>query len=273
MQIAALDAAHRAGVILATETGNDADAVDVGKSGAPHASCSTGLAKMPRPPRMRKARPRGACRPTPREPRRSPHTVSSRQTLHSARTARGQHRRPHRSSRSAQCLEMLTGRQACGLPFAMPSAPAALERLVAICLSKIRRSLVRNTRSAPAAIDCGRSGCPRSSAGSAARTVCGRWRAAVALSWRWACSRASQSGEAGLDILSILPSAETRWSAVKRPRFHRTAGAAFIAADRAGRAALAGGMRCGAGAAPTRTAHMPFWAPAAAARIFRRGPA
>jgi eukaryotic-like serine/threonine-protein kinase len=283
MQIAAaLDAAHRAGVIhrdlkpgnvMLTRTG-------AGKSGAPHAKLlDFGLAKMLGPAAVGSEEGAAARRVPPDVTRTAPVTAHGQilGTLPymAPEQLEGQpiDARTDLFAFGAIVFEMITGRRAYGAAtFAMSGAPPALERLVAVCLSKDpddRWSTahdvllqLRSIAAAPvgAAIADARIGRRERLAWSAAAA------AIVAMVVAAILLRAPRTpAEAALDILSILPSAETALERGEAPQISPDGrSVAFVAADRAGKSSLYIRSRDAlvARALPdTDDAHMAFWSP------------
>ena len=143
---------------------------------------------------------------------------------------------------------MIAGRRAYGAAtFAMPGAPPALERLVAICLSQDPEDRwstahdillqLRSIAAAPVA------------AAVAATTLTRRERlawsaAAAALVAALALAaglvaRAAVAVDAGLDVLSILPSADTTLERGEAPQISPDGRSiAFVATDRVGKSGL-----------------------------------
>src|SRR6185369_16936895 len=172
-------------------------------------------------------------------------------------------------------FESITGRRAyAATTLAMPGAPPALERLVAVCLSKdpedrwsTAHDVLLQLRSIAAA-PIGTA--PSDSKGERReRLAWGIAAAAVVVALVAAASgllRARRGPvEAPLDVLSILPSVETRLERGEAPQISPDGrSVAFVATDRVGKSRLYIRSRDAMDAralSDTDGAAMPFWSP------------
>ena len=279
----ALDTAHRAGVVhrdlkpgnvMLTRSGTS-------KSGAPHAKLlDFGLAKTAGPADL------GSVR--------SEVNLTEQPTMSGPLTAKGQvlgtlpymapeqlegkpvDARTDLFAFGAIVFEMITGRRAFGATsLTMPGAPA-LERLVAVCLSKDPedrwssahdvllqlRSISADSRTDPAFAALPGRGRERLAWVAAAVALA----AAIGLAAVMMAGRVTRNeAGAGLDVLSMLPPDQTTLDRGEAPQISPDGErVAFVVTDRAGRSGLYVRSRDSLAARPladTDGASMPFWSP------------